>query len=694
MTDWRRIFQTALAGVCGALLLVGCSNSGGDDGGSIQTGGDARLNANPTSVQFASISVGETDTRTVELSNEGDAALELSNIQLQEGGEDDKREFTATQWTEEAVIRPEDGPLVLEVAYSPENSISDTAEITLDMNTTDTNIDSTDVAGGGEGNSASVSIPLQPQDLTPQLTAPSRVNFGNAQPESQVSSPFTVQNTGQAPLTINQIQTSGSERFEVKFPNGGDGSGEDDDKDGDGSGDGDPSMDRDPNKETDRAVDEVLPVTIQPSESIDLRGWFEPVDNEPEEATVTLFSNDPEGQKTIKLIGNSKAPCLNLSNEESVKFGVSSIGEVSTRTVTMENCRPQSETQLEISNIELTDDGDGNFSLDESTLPGDLANGDSFALQGGSRANFSINFTPPDEETYTGELLLESNDPAKRSLTIELSGKGTDNQCPEATARVEVKGSGRSKSSLNTLPLETVVLDGSNSQDPDGTVERFEWSIIDRPEDSTARLAPNNTVEKPELFLDLAGTYRVELIVTDDDQVASCGDRALVEITALPEDDISVQLVWDTPRDPDQTDSEGTDLDLHYLNNENATAWNSAPWDCYWNNKSPEKWGSETTSSDDPSLDIDDTDGAGPENVTHDNPKEESYGVGVYYYDDNGFGPSFATVRVFVNGQLAREYENKFLSGTFTFWDVVDIQWPTGNLYTRDEIFTGFPTIN
>ncbi|MFB6371518.1 MAG: hypothetical protein ABEN55_00035, partial [Bradymonadaceae bacterium] len=133
----------------------------------------------------------------------------------------------------------------------------------------------------------------------------------------------------------------------------------------------------------------------------------------------------------------------------------------------------------------------------------------------------------------------------------------------------------------------------------------------------------------------------------------------------------------------------GADLDVHYLNPKGQ--WNEAPYDIFWHNKTGD-WGRENYKQDDPTLDIDDTDGAGPENVNHNEPKNsQTYSVGVYYYDDNGFGPSYATVRLYVDGKLAKEYKNKYMSGTFDFWKVGLIEWPSKNIYKRDEKFEGFP---
>ena len=443
-----------------------------------------------------------------------------------------------------------------------------------------------------------------------------------------------------------------------------------------------------PKPEDDKPVSEVEGTSLQPGDSVDLRVYFEPEDNAAEEGKLVVFSNDPDqGEKVIKLLGNSGSPCLGLSHQNEVNFGVSSIDQTASKTVTVENCRSRAE-DLKLEGVEVTDDAGGVFSVSKSSLPGDL-NDAAYVIEGDDRANFVVEFEPKKKETYEGTLLVKSNDPSRRMHTVKLIGKGSDNQCPEAIAKASVKGNENQRAEIETLPLETIKFDASDSSDSDGSIERYEWSIIERPQDSTARLTPSSSVEKPELFLDLAGDYKVELKVYDNRETASCGNRAIVEITAIPQDDIHVQLVWDTPADPDQTDTDGADLDIHYLNPKGQ--WNETPYDIFWHNKTAD-WGRKNYKMDDPTLDIDDTDGAGPENVNHNNPENgKTYSVGVYYYDANGYGPSYATVRLYIDTKLAKEYKNKYMSGTFDFWKVGLIEWPSKNIYKRDEKFEGFP---
>lgn len=256
-----------------------------------------------------------------------------------------------------------------------------------------------------------------------------------------------------------------------------------------------------------------------------------------------------------------------------------------------------------------------------------------------------------------------------------------------ADARAKLQNTTRWRERLDQVnPLETVVLDASPSQNADS----YEWTVLERPQGSTQRLLPGDQSEIVRLFLDLVGTYRVELRAYG--HLANgerCVDSDIVEIVVCPcNAELHVQLVWNTPSDSDQTDEIGADLDLHYLHPNGR--WNELPWDIFWRNNSAD-WGVQGDSSDDPSLDIDDTDGAGPENVSHSGMESGTYGVGAYYYAEAGLGASYATIRIYYDGQLIYEHENRFLLRSGMFWHAADVSFPSGSATRVDDITEGFP---
>jgi hypothetical protein len=552
-------------------------------------------------------------------------------------------------------------------------SMSDGGDTGISVEDSGSDIDrdaSSEDGGGDEGTEGAARLIVQ-----------DRVTFSGVAPGTRATRKIALVNAGDEPLAVQEIRLTGSDRFTVRKAV--DQSGESGDKEDAGSGSGAPSP------SDDEPVSTIAGTSIAPGDVVELRIYFEPQDDQTEEGRLVIFTDAPDaGEKTVELTGNAGTPCLQLSHESSVRFGVSSTDQTATQTITVENCRPRA-AALTIDDISVTDDGAGAYEV--SGLPANLGSGGSYTLEGAERLSFVVEFSPSEQVTYAGELSIASNDPARTDHTIDLVGEGSGNRCPNAEVSGSVQGQMQSGTQISTLPLETIELDGSVSSDPDGSVQQYEWSIIDRPQDSTADLTPSSSVEQPKLFLDLAGHYTVELVVYDDQGTRSCGSRALVEIDAQPNEEISVQLVWRTPADADETDTNGTDLDLHYLNSQ-ASEWNTAPWDIFWHNRSAD-WGQNNYSGDDPSLDIDDTDGAGPENINHDEPSSNrSYTVGVYYYDDNGFGPSYATVRIYIDGALQKEYKDKYLADTFDFWKTAVIDGASKQIYKRDKMFEDFPT--
>jgi hypothetical protein len=168
---------------------------------------------------------------------------------------------------------------------------------------------------------------------------------------------------------------------------------------------------------------------------------------------------------------------------------------------------------------------------------------------------------------------------------------------------------------------------------------------------------------------------------------------AEVEVFVNPDEAIHIELLWNTANDPDQTDNgpiAGADLDLHFAHplavggfdgdgDGQPDGWFDLPFDTFWYNEQP-NWGSiDPAVDDDPSLDRDDTDGAGPENVNLNIPENNTrYKVGVHYWKDHGFGPSFVTVRVFIFGVLVFELTDVELVN-HDMWTVTHIEWPPTN---------------
>ena len=219
--------------------------------------------------------------------------------------------------------------------------------------------------------------------------------------------------------------------------------------------------------------------------------------------------------------------------------------------------------------------------------------------------------------------------------------------------------------------LDTVSLSGGGS-DPDGGTVTYMWTVMSAPPGSTSTPSMP-TSASTNFFLDASGTYVLELCVTDDEGEMTC---CTVNITSNPPGDIHVEVSWDTAYG---------DLDAHLLNvtRSHPTGWWTTD-DCHWANRAPD-WGPVGLDGN-PTLDIDDTDGYGPENITIDrNPVSGTYTVGLHYYCSHsigsgsapGDGPTNATVRLYCDGMLVDTLTGVSMTSTDHWRTVAEIDYPS-----------------
>jgi hypothetical protein len=231
-------------------------------------------------------------------------------------------------------------------------------------------------------------------------------------------------------------------------------------------------------------------------------------------------------------------------------------------------------------------------------------------------------------------------------------------------------------SPINANVLDTVTL-SAGCTDPDGGTVTYQWQVMSAPAGSTSQPnTPNNP--STTFFLDLAGSYTVTLYATDDEAntVAGC----TVQIVANAPQDIHVELIWNTAYG---------DADLHMVQAGLGPAgyWYTSEPDCFYGNTMA-AWPPNGQSGN-ASLDIDDTDGFGPENINIlVQPQNGTYNIGVAYYCSHslqqpgeppiapGDGPTTATVKVYCGGVLSATYNNVNLDKTGRFVHVATVTWP------------------
>jgi hypothetical protein len=221
-------------------------------------------------------------------------------------------------------------------------------------------------------------------------------------------------------------------------------------------------------------------------------------------------------------------------------------------------------------------------------------------------------------------------------------------------------------SGLSAAVLSTVTLAGGGS-DPDGGAVTYSWTVTSRPTGSTST-PTSPTSATTSFFLDAAGTYTVRFCVRDNEGEMSCCDTTIV---STPPGVLHVEMSW----------AEGHgDADLHVRNVglTGDTGWYTIN-DCFFGNRTPD-WGAAGAVAN-PTLDVDDRDGFGPENVTITNmPQSGWYAVAVHNYcstSAGGTGPIDATVRIYCMGALVGTYTGISLDETDDWVTVAEVEWST-----------------
>ncbi len=513
--------------------------------------------------------------------------------------------------------------------------------------------------------------------------SPSNVEFVDIRRGEQETRHVTLLNTGSADLEIDRFMLDADSYFTVNF-------------------DG-----------TDYVTDEgtrsgVLlepSLILEPNESKQISITYVPESALGGTGTLQLHSNDltNDGWSTVFIVAREFGPRMDL-NPDRVEFGP--------RVVRRESLLPiqiisRGEEPLIITHFALDpDQSDEDFYLDEQALmPGGepLSESNPLVLEPNDVHEVMAYYNPSEESPVdettrapildTGLIVIHNNS-FDDLVEVEVSGYGVIQDCPEAIITVD--------EGQEVIPQTTLHLSGRNSWAVHGDVVRWEWSV-EQPEGSGGIFLPSPVFPNPTFEANTAGTYLFYLDVWDEEGNKSCYP-ATYEVAVIPDQAIHVQLTWSTPGNPQEGTADqcqgpgcGSDLDLHFIH-PNAPADPSAPdlvgdgqpdpyfcvpYDCYWFNPTPD-WGSHGGhAGENPRLDRDDTIGPGPENVNLNSPEQGiKYEVAIHYWNDHGFGPAYANVRIFIYGTL--EYERTNVRMVMSdLWSVAYIHWPSAEIDIR-----------
>lgn len=442
------------------------------------------------------------------------------------------------------------------------------------------------------------------------------------------------------------------------------------------------------------------PLEISAGRTYTMKVRFSPTDETPRGGTVVIVSDDPAHAEglLVNLRGNHEGPCVQVE-PPTVNFGAKLVGKSAALPVQLKSCGEQ---PLEISAISLSAESSENFELDTDSfaVSGQLGSwplsGAPRAVNPNSAADFQIIYTPQAESPKDsngdlipeGATILVQTNTFEGEVPIEVVGFGTLTPCPTAVITL---GNGGEEVAPQTL----LNLSGRNSLANEGVITEWKWEV-EQPPGSASVFFPSATAPEVEFEVNVAGRYTFRLEVRDA-EAWSCV-RASREVLVVPDEAIHIELTWDTPEDCDATDEgngAGSDMDLHFVHLNNALknpngedvyppvqgdgipeGYFDELWDTFWFFSSHD-WGQVQVGEDDPSLDRDDVDGAGPENLNLNVPEPGlTYKLGVHYWNDHGFGKAIPTVNVFVFGTHKANVQGCPMT-RFDMWEVGTIAWPS-----------------
>jgi hypothetical protein len=308
------------------------------------------LGANPTSLSFGSVTVGNKQSLSETVTNTGGTSVTISQVAISGSG------FSFSGITAPVTLTTGQSA-TFSVSFSPSSAGSASGNLTITSN----------------ASNPTLTIPLSGTGVTPGTLGanPTSLGFGSVTVGNKQSLSETVTNTGGTSVTISQIAISGS-GFSFSGI--------------------------------------TAPVTLTAGQSATFSVSFTPSSAGSASGSLTITSNASNPTLTIPLSGTGVTPGSLGANPTSLSFGSVTVGNKQSLSETVTNTGG---TSVTISQVAISGSG---FTFSGITAP--------VTLTAGQSATFSVSFTPSSAGSANGNLTITSN-ASNPSLTIPLSGTGT-----------------------------------------------------------------------------------------------------------------------------------------------------------------------------------------------------------------------------------------------------------------------------
>ncbi|HTS07167.1 MAG TPA: choice-of-anchor D domain-containing protein, partial [Candidatus Eisenbacteria bacterium] len=308
------------------------------------------LGANPTSLGFGSVTVGNKQSLSETITNNGGTSVTISQVAISGSG------FTFTGITTPVTLTAGQSA-TFNVSFAPSSAGSASGNLTITSN----------------ASNPTLTVPLSGSGVTPGTLGanPTSLSFGSVTVGNNKSLSETVTNTGGTSITISQVAISGS-GFSFNGIS--------------------------------------TPVTLTPGQSATFSVSFAPSSAGSASGNLTITSSASNPTLTIPLSGSGVTPGTLGANPTSLGFGSVTVGNKQSLSETITN---NGGTSVTISQVAISGSG---FSFTGITTP--------VTLTAGQSATFSVSFAPSSAGSASGNLTVTSN-ASNPTLTIPLSGSGT-----------------------------------------------------------------------------------------------------------------------------------------------------------------------------------------------------------------------------------------------------------------------------